>query len=497
VIPVAANLTIVDWSGIVHAAWHERGPEGMAARVAGELLNLLKAPERDEGFPVERLVLAVDQGLDTHRHALTAHLDAPKRYKAHRTKKPHIFWALYDRLTGLASTLRIPTLAPADFAPQTWEADDAAATACRRARETGLSVLLVSRDKDWRQLVADEAPRVTWWSPTDQKILDAAGVIGEHGVPPELLGEWLALVGDASDNVPGADGIGPKGATVLLRAWGSLTNLLALTPLGPEEVTAGTKALEKRRRELAAARKKFQPTGALETAVADAAHEADLWKLLGKLHAHRAEVELSRQLVELRSDVPIELDLDEARVGGWDVREVRRVLDGLGCGWLGRQIDARPKMPRRGARGDGDRRASGRGADDPDRSGDRGRDPRHPDARAQQGAEHAQGRAEGARHEGGAVVLQCDARDGAASAHGGSGRGESEVAHLCGFSGCATAPAHVRARAIVAAIRTAADAIAATIAIRRLEAIPEGFREEHAEQAGAIFQKLTTGGQAA
>jgi hypothetical protein len=68
------------------------------------------------------------------------------------------------------------------------EAEDAAATAVGLARTAGPSVLLLSRDKDWRQTVTDESPPVLWWSPFDRKLLDRAGIIEEHGVPPELLG---------------------------------------------------------------------------------------------------------------------------------------------------------------------------------------------------------------------------------------------------------------------------------------------------------------------
>jgi DNA polymerase-1 len=130
----------------------------------------------------------------------------------------------------IVDALQIPTLAPASFQPQTWEADAAAATAVRLARMAGLSVLLLSRDKDWRQNVTDEDPPVRWWSQLDRKLLDRAGFITEHGVPPELLGAWLALVGDASDNVPGVEGIGPAAATVLLPTWPGVDKLLAERP---------------------------------------------------------------------------------------------------------------------------------------------------------------------------------------------------------------------------------------------------------------------------
>ena len=80
--------------------------------------------------------------------------------------------------------------------------------------------------------------------------------------------------------------------------------------------------------------------------IADAkrqARELALWKALALVHQYRADMELSAQLVALRNDCPIVFEPDEAIVGGWHVREVRRVLDRLGCGWLGRSVEPRPK----------------------------------------------------------------------------------------------------------------------------------------------------------
>lgn len=350
-IPCETDLAIVDWSGIVHGAWHERGPEGMLGRAAGELLDLLAPPRDGDGYEVPGVVLATDAGLPTHRHELTAALDAPRRYKANRTRKPREFWPMVERLDELARALRIPTLAPEGFAPQTWEADDSAATACRLARGAGLSVLLVSRDKDWRQNVTDTSPAVRWYSATDRKLLDAAGVIGEHGVPPELLADWLALVGDSSDNVPGVEGIGEEKATALLKAWPSVAAILAEAPLSADELTTMAKALGKVRRDRDKAKKAFADTTALEASVIYLAQDLARWKAHAVVHARRAEAELSRKLVELRTDAPIAFDPDEALVGGWDVREVRDVLQRLGCGWLGKGLAPRPKRAPRRARG--------------------------------------------------------------------------------------------------------------------------------------------------
>lgn len=470
-IPVEADLLIVDWSGIVHGAWHEAGPEGLIKRVAGELLDLLASPQGDEGFDVPRLVLAVDAGLPTHRHALTAALDAPKRYKANRTKKPREFWPMVDRLTELVDALRIPTLAPEGFAPQTWEADDAAATTCRLARAAGLSVLLASRDKDWRINVTDEAPAVRWWSALDKKLLDEAGVIEAHGVPPALLADWLALDGDSSDNIPGCAGIGKDKAPKLLKAWPGVAALLAEAPVTAAQLADMTKGVERLRRERDKVKKAFGDASKLAADADAAAASRDLWAWLAVVHAHRADVELSRKLVELRTDVPIVFDADEALVGGWDVREVRAVLDRLGCGWLGNRVERRPKRaPRR----------TGHGAPAPRRS----------DVRDQGGAEGERGRPVRDRRDG---QLRHEAADALPQGDPGEGRGGAQGPEgdrlTCSYSGCVGSPLHDRARELVAGIVTQADAIAAIFGIRRLNLL-ELCEVEHVAHASARHREL-------
>lgn len=333
-------LVVLDWSGVTHSAWHRVGPEGLLRAVAADLLALVADP-----CP-PRLVRAVDAGLPTHRHAMTEHLEPKARYKGQRVALPRDFYLLCDRLDRLVEELRIPTLWPANFEPQTWEADDAAAAACARARAAGLPVVLLSADKDWRQSVTDEAPRVTWWD-GKAKALDVAGVIGEHGVPPALLGDWLALVGDTSDNVPGAEGLGPTKATALIKAWGTVEKMLATEPASPEALAEMEKALTTLRRERDKTKRAFGDTAEIERTIAAKKSERDLWTWHRSVHALRIDVELSRRLVALRADVAIDLDLDEALVGGWSVDRVRRALEDLGIGYLGREVQPRKKRGRK------------------------------------------------------------------------------------------------------------------------------------------------------
>ncbi len=124
------------------------------------------------------------------------------------------------------------------------EADDLIATYACRAAEAGAEVLIVSADKDLMQLVR---PGITFYDPESglkgkpgyrpERKLDREGVIEKFGAPPEQVPDIQALVGDATDNVPGVPGIGPKAAATLIGELGSLEAILAYKDR-PEELDA-------------------------------------------------------------------------------------------------------------------------------------------------------------------------------------------------------------------------------------------------------------------
>ena len=330
------GLVIVDWSGWLHSAFHIGGLDGMARLVLGQLVALLTPPAP------RRVALAVDVRGPTHRHRMTADLEPKLRYKAGRDARVLEFYSLAARLLDVAQLLRVPVLWPDYGEVQDWEADDAAATATRLAVAAGWPVALLSRDKDWRQNV-DDAARVIWWD-GERKALDEAGVAQEHGVGPRLLADWLAIVGDTSDNVPGVRGLGPERASAILLAWGSLDGALAAAPLTPAELEGEAKALKEKRAALAKAKKKYENTTTLEAEVKAGTEGLSLWKGHWILHQARASAELSKALVTLRSDCPIVWDPDEMIVGGWDREQVAKALINLGLGHLAADLeDGRPK----------------------------------------------------------------------------------------------------------------------------------------------------------
>ena len=147
-------------------------------------------------------------------------------YKAQRKPMPD---ALRQQIEPLKALTRAMGLAGIEECGV--ESDDLlAAEAVRRAAE-GDVVVIVSSDKDFAQIVSDRIkimlpppsanPKLGW------RLLDAAGVVEKFGVPPAQIAEYLALVGDSSDNIPGINGVGPKTAAKWLAEWGSLEGVIA------------------------------------------------------------------------------------------------------------------------------------------------------------------------------------------------------------------------------------------------------------------------------
>jgi DNA polymerase-1 len=141
-------------------------------------------------------------------------------YKATRQKMPE---ELVDQLGRLDQVLKATGL-PILTKPG-WEADDIIGTLASRAEKEGFEVAMVTGDKDFQQLVTD---RVRMWNPKpDGMLIMGPKEVEEHfGVPPEKVVDVLALTGDTSDNVPGAQGIGPKTALKLIGEYGTLDKVL-------------------------------------------------------------------------------------------------------------------------------------------------------------------------------------------------------------------------------------------------------------------------------
>lgn len=159
-------------------------------------------------------------------------------YKATRQETPE---ALERQIPVIKELTRAMGLVGIELAGV--ESDDLLASQARLLGAAGHEVLIVSADKDFAQCV-DERVRILLPPPTANprlgwRVLDAAGVVEKFGVPPERIADFLALVGDASDNIPGIDGCGPKTATRWLQEHGTLEGVIAAADrLQPERFRA-------------------------------------------------------------------------------------------------------------------------------------------------------------------------------------------------------------------------------------------------------------------
>jgi DNA polymerase I len=165
-------------------------------------------------------------------------LELHPEYKAHREEMPE---ALSKQIPVIKEFTWAMGLAGIE--KDGVESDDLLASEAMTLSNRGDQVLIVSSDKDFAQVVGERIkimlppptanPKLGW------RVMDAAGVVEKFGVPPERIAEYLALVGDTSDNIPGIAGVGPKTATKWLTEFGSLEGVIAAADkLAPERFRA-------------------------------------------------------------------------------------------------------------------------------------------------------------------------------------------------------------------------------------------------------------------
>jgi DNA polymerase-1 len=214
--PAAANtLVLVDGSSYLYRAFHampelrtSRGePTGAVYGVANMLRKLLADQE-----PTYVAVVFDAKG-KTFRD------DIFPEYKANRPPMPDELAAQVEPIHMIVRAMGLPLLQVENV-----EADDVIGTLARRAAEAGMRTLVSTGDKDIAQLVDDSVTLVN--TMTDTR-LDREAVISRFGVPPERIVDYLALVGDPVDNIPGIPGVGPKTAAKWLQQYGSLDAIVA------------------------------------------------------------------------------------------------------------------------------------------------------------------------------------------------------------------------------------------------------------------------------
>jgi len=211
----AADLVLFDGSSYLYRAFHalpplsnSRGePTGAVLGVLNMLVKFLKE------YRPAHIAVVFDAPGKTFRDAIFA------QYKAHRPMMPDDLRAQVEPLLSIIRAQGLPVLRIAGV-----EADDVIGTLACRAARAGQRVLISTGDKDMAQLVNECITLVNTMSNTT---LDRAGVKAKFDVYPEQIVDYLALVGDSSDNIPGIDKVGPKTAAKLLAQFGDLDALIA------------------------------------------------------------------------------------------------------------------------------------------------------------------------------------------------------------------------------------------------------------------------------
>ena len=206
-------LILVDGSSYLYRAYHAFPPlTNRAGEPTGAMygvLNMLRSLILQ--YQPTHAAVVFDAKGKTFRDELFEH------YKSHRPPMPDDLRAQIEPLHTMVKAMGLPLLAVSGV-----EADDVIGTLAREAEKAGRPVLISTGDKDMAQLVT---PGITLINTMTNTILGPEEVVTKYGVPPELIIDFLALMGDSSDNIPGVPGVGEKTAQALLQGLGGLDTL--------------------------------------------------------------------------------------------------------------------------------------------------------------------------------------------------------------------------------------------------------------------------------
>ena len=259
-------LILVDGSSYLYRAYHAFPPlTNSAGEPTGAMygvLNMLRSLLMQ--YQPTHAAVVFDAKGKTFRDELFEH------YKSHRPPMPDDLRAQIEPLHAMVKAMGLPLLAVSGV-----EADDVIGTLAREAEKAGRPVLISTGDKDMAQLVT---PDITLINTMTNTILGPEEVMTKYGVPPELIIDFLALMGDSSDNIPGVPGVGEKTAQALLQGLGGLDTLFA----EPEKIAG------------------LSFRGAKTMAA--------------KLAEHKEVAYLSYQLATIKTDVELELTCDRLEV---------------------------------------------------------------------------------------------------------------------------------------------------------------------------------------
>lgn len=227
----ASRLILVDGSSYLFRAFHALPPltnsKGMNTGAAKGVIGMLKRLQADN--PADQLVVIFDAKGPTFRN------DIYSEYKANRPPMPEELREQIEPIHNVIRAMGLPLISISGV-----EADDVIGTLSVMAAAQHRHVLISTGDKDMAQLVNDY---VTLVNTMTQTVLDRDGVIEKFGVPPELIIDLLALMGDSVDNIPGVAGVGEKTALALLQNLGGVSDIYTNLDRVPELPVRGAKSL--------------------------------------------------------------------------------------------------------------------------------------------------------------------------------------------------------------------------------------------------------------
>ncbi|WP_035345294.1 MULTISPECIES: DNA polymerase I [unclassified Dickeya] len=278
-VQIADNpFILVDGSSYLYRAFHAFPPlTNSAGEPTGAMygvLNMLRSLLQQ--YHPSRVAVVFDAKGKTFRDALF------EDYKSHRPPMPDELRAQIEPLHRMVRAMGLPLLSVPGV-----EADDVIGTLAQQAERAGLPVLISTGDKDMAQLVT---PNITLINTMNNTILGPDEVCAKYGIPPALIIDFLALMGDSSDNIPGVPGVGEKTAQALLQGVGGLDALYANLDKIAMLTFRGAKTMA------------------------------------AKLEQHKDVAYLSYQLATIKTDVALELGCEQLTVNELDSHELRELF---------------------------------------------------------------------------------------------------------------------------------------------------------------------------
>lgn len=208
------ELVLVDGSSYLFRAFHALPPlvssRGQPTGAVKGVINMIRALIKSHGD--SNIAVVFDAKGKTFRSDIYA------EYKAHRPPMPDELRSQIEPIHQIIRAMGLPLLIVEGV-----EADDVIGTLARQASQQGVPSLISTGDKDLAQLVNEHVTLVNTMS---NEVLDEDGVVNKFGVPPERIVDYLALMGDKSDNIPGVPGVGPKTAVKWLNEYGSMQGII-------------------------------------------------------------------------------------------------------------------------------------------------------------------------------------------------------------------------------------------------------------------------------